>query len=57
MMFVPHWKHSPPLPVTGDSFALLLQLGCKPVRDRIQLKHSQEDITAPVCVHRIDAIQ
>jgi hypothetical protein len=23
MMFVPHWKHMPPLPVTGDSFIFL----------------------------------
>jgi hypothetical protein len=23
MMFVPHWKHMPPLPYDGDSFALL----------------------------------
>jgi hypothetical protein len=22
-MFVPHWKHSPPLPVNGDSFTVL----------------------------------
>jgi hypothetical protein len=23
MMFVPHWKHSPPLSATGDSFTVL----------------------------------
>jgi hypothetical protein len=23
MMFVPHWKHSPPLPGNGDSFTVL----------------------------------
>jgi hypothetical protein len=29
MMFVPHWKHRPPLPGNGDSFTLLFTFLCE----------------------------